>query len=66
MVAMVCSDDRVYTAVDGSLTIQREHGLTPNGNQLGGRWVVRDAGGNMVDFDQYLNDLFSRYELEHA
>lgn len=42
-------------------TARREEGLTPNGNEIGGRWVVRDRDGNFVDVDKYRNDLASRY-----
>jgi hypothetical protein len=37
----------------------REYGETPNGNKLGGRWVLRIAG-RFVDFDQYRSDLAER------
>lgn len=45
-------------------TLAREHGKTPNGNELNGRWVLRDAKGEWVDFDQYRHDLAARYDLE--
>jgi len=45
-----------YKSEDGKV-LRRENGTTPNGNPLGGRWVLRDATGVMVDFDQYRNDL---------
>lgn len=52
-----------YKSEDGKV-LRRENGTTPNGNPLGGRWVLRDATGVMVDFDQYRNDLSERYKLE--
>lgn len=42
---------------DNGYTMRREHGLTPNGNPLNGRWVLRDADGKFIDFDQYRHDL---------
>jgi hypothetical protein len=38
-------------------TLARENGETPNGNPLNGRWVLRDANGTMLGFEQYRNDL---------
>jgi hypothetical protein len=51
-----------FQSEDGKV-LKREEGTTPNGNPLGGRWVLRDAGGVMVDFDQYRHDLSERYHL---
>lgn len=45
------------------LSLQREHGQTPNGNSLSGRWVLRNHGA-FVDFDQYRNDLAERHNFE--
>lgn len=47
----------VYRADNGA-TVRREYGLTPGGNPLSGRWVLRDAQGGWVDFHQYRHDLF--------
>ena len=52
----------VYASDDGH-TASRESGSTPNGNPLGGRWVLRDAAGAFVDFDQDRHDLFERNGL---
>lgn len=50
----------VYKAENG-YTMRREYtGLTPNGNPMSGRWVLRNAAGELVDFHQYRHDL-----LEH-
>ncbi|WP_186214801.1 hypothetical protein [Burkholderia gladioli] len=46
-------------------TMQREYGRTPNGNLLGGRWVLRKEG-EFVDFDQYRNDLAERNNMTIA
>lgn len=45
------------------MKLSREHGLTPNGNPLGGQWVLRDKDGTMVAFDQYRNDLAERNQV---
>lgn len=46
------------------LVMAREYGKTPNGNNMNGRWVLRDANAAMVDFDQYSNDLAERNNLQ--
>ncbi len=51
-----------YESHDGYM-MQREYGMTPNGNQLNGRWVLRDSAGKMLDFDRYQNDLAEHYNL---
>ncbi len=49
---------------DGS-TIKREfETLTPNGSKMNGRWVFRDINDNIIDFDQYINDLESKHNLD--
>jgi hypothetical protein len=45
-----------YVAEDGAV-MQREEGRTPNGNQIGGRWVLRAADGTWIGFNQYRHDL---------
>lgn len=45
-----------YESEDG-FVMQREEGQTPNGNQISGRWVLRDSSGEWVGFDQYRQDL---------
>lgn len=51
-----------FRAEDGR-TMAREHGSTPNGNPLSGRWVLRTADGAFLDFDQYRHDLAERNGL---
>jgi hypothetical protein len=51
-----------YRAADGR-TMQREYGETPEGNPLGGRWVLRDVQGGWIDFDQYRHDMMERHGL---
>ena len=55
------SDDE-YRGKCGTV-LRREYGVTPNGNPLGGRWVFRGPFGDFIDFDQYVNDLVGRYDL---
>jgi len=52
----------VYQATNG-FSARREDGMTPNGNPIGGRWVLRDASGTCVDFHQYRHDLFEHNGL---
>lgn len=51
-----------YLAGNGH-SAQREEGLTPKGNPISGRWVLRDANGDWLDFHQYRHDLFEHHEL---
>lgn len=53
-------------AVQGGGQVRREWGLTPNGNPMAGRWVYRNAMGELVDFHQYRNDLFEHNNLRQA
>jgi hypothetical protein len=58
-----------YISDDHSVLIQREDGLTPFGNPMNMRWVMRehkDTGwrlGKMIDFDKYRHDLFERNNI---
>ena len=56
---LYASCDDPYTSDDGWI-MAREDGLTPNGNQLNHRWVLRDNTGKFIDFDQYRTDLLER------
>ena len=56
--------DSEFLAADGRLSMKREFGVTPHGNPMAGRWVVRDSTGTMMDFDQYANDLAERHGLK--
>jgi hypothetical protein len=44
--------------------IRREEGYTPNGNQFGGRWVLRDKDFVYIDHDQYRHDLMARHGFD--
>lgn len=54
-----------YISDDGH-RMQREHGLTPNDNNIGGRWVLRSPDAEWIDCDQYRHDLLARYGFETA
>lgn len=54
--------DSQYQAEDGR-SMSREYGETPNGNPLGGRWVLRSPTEEFLDFDQYRHDLAERNNL---
>jgi hypothetical protein len=49
---------------EGGITVQREYGKTPNGNDLNGFWVLRNSKGEFKDFDQYRHDLADRNHIE--
>lgn len=56
---MTQTEPEVYRSTSG-FTACREDGLTPSGNPISGRWVLRDASGTWVDFNQYRHDLFEQ------
>ena len=51
---------------DGYYRMQREYGITPNGNNIGGRWVLRGPESKWIDCDQYRYDLLARHGFETA
>lgn len=58
------ASDDMYRS-DCGLALQREYNTrTPNGNLMNGRWVLRNADKVFVDFDQYINDITERHNLE--
>jgi hypothetical protein len=54
-----------YATEDGWI-MRREFGETPNGNPVAGRWVLRNARGEWVDFDKYSSDLAERNNMRFA
>jgi hypothetical protein len=55
--------DNKYVA-EGGWQMQREQGLTPNGNRIGGFWVLRGPDAQWVDYDQYRHDLLARHGFD--
>ena len=45
---------------DDSWVMQREYGDLPHGMRACGRWVMRNAAGEVVDFDNFRYDLSER------
>ena len=54
--------ESLYESEEG-YKLEREYGYTPHGNGMRGRWVLRDAKGEIIDFDMYRNDIASRNNL---
>jgi hypothetical protein len=54
-----------YVGDDG-YHMQREYGTTPNGNPVGGFWVLRGPNDEWVDYDQYRFDLMGRNGFDTA
>lgn len=54
--------ENLFYAADGRI-MGREYGAAPNGNPLGGRWVLRSVKGDFIDFDQHRHDLAERNGL---
>lgn len=57
-------DDEVYRLPNGEELQRETASLTPNGNKMNGRWVLRNKEGDLIDFDQYRNDLAERNNFE--
>lgn len=54
--------DFMYSGND--FTMKREYGKSPNGSLFRGRWVLRNANDNVIDFDEYRNDIAERNNIE--
>jgi len=52
-----------YACPDGSFTMRREVGMSPNGNEFNGGWVLRNANGEYVDHSRYRVDLAERHNI---
>ena len=52
-----------YENITHNMTLEREYGKTPNGNPMNGKWVLR-RNGEMIDFNQYRNDIAEHWNLE--
>lgn len=57
-------EDMLLMAADGRQMMREVNTKTPNGNPMGGRWVLRDVNGVFIDFDQYRHDLMERHGLK--
>lgn len=51
-----------YCGPDGT-TLMREHGVTPGGNPINGRWTLRAPDGRFVRCDQYRNEIAKFFGL---
>lgn len=54
-----------YVSKEG-YRMQREYGLTPNGNNINGRWVLRGPNKELIDFYYYRDDLLERHGFVFA
>lgn len=54
------SEPEVYSGEE--FKMKREYGLTPNGNHMNGKWVLR-KNGEIIDYDKYRNDVAERNNL---
>jgi hypothetical protein len=55
----------LYGLTNGS-TMKREYGVTPNRNYIGGRWVIRNRKGKILQIDQYRNSAVEKAGLSIA
>lgn len=58
------AQQKAYRGADGCSLAREMDTLTPNGNPMNGRWVLRDAAGALLDFDQFRNDLAEHNNLQ--
>lgn len=64
MITLYANGDESYVAFDAFTTMRRCKNIrTPNGNSLDGRWGLFH-NGNLIDWDQYRNDLAERHGLK--
>jgi len=63
-IAMTRKGPEQYYGTDHSVLAREYETRTPNGNKMNGRWVLRNAQGAMIDFDQYSNDIAERNNLK--
>lgn len=56
--------EKAYSIIDDCGTVlyhmARETGVTPNGNAVNRRWVLRKPDGTFVMVDQHRHDIFDR------
>ena len=58
-------ENYLLVAPDGRQLMRETNTLTPNGNHVRGRWVLRDVNGIFIDFDKYSHDLMGRHDLAY-
>lgn len=63
MIYVIYNEDTDTYTCDEYIINRDWHGLTPQGNPMGGRWVLKDLDGKYLDHDRYRNDLFERNSL---
>lgn len=56
----VTKEQGLYYFANGYCMKRENETLTPGGNKMSGRWVLRDSYGELVDFDKYSNDIAER------
>ena len=52
-----------YATADGRVIKREAEGLTPNGNPVANRWVLRSSEGAFLDIHQYRNDIFEHKHM---
>lgn len=57
-------EEGVFYFVNGCCMKREIETLTPGGNKMAGRWVLRDINGEFLDYHQYSNDLAERHDLD--
>jgi hypothetical protein len=55
-----------YATASGFTMAREQNTLTPNGNPVSGRWVLRSPDGSYIDCDQYQHDLIERHGFRAA
>jgi len=67
LTAKVVTENEHYVVTDETgqvrFNMKREQGLTAEGNEIGGRWVLRGADGAFVDVDRYRHDMAGRHKF---
>jgi len=60
----VSSENGIYSFANGHSMSRELESKTPNGCRMAGRWALRDKNNQLVDFDQYSNDIAERQNLD--
>ena len=56
-------EENGYRSEDGVWTMKREQGKTPDGNEINGRWVLRENDVYKA-MGQYRNDVAERFDMQ--